>query len=440
MQYSSIQEQDPEVYNLIQKENQRITEGLVMIPSENLVSNSVLEANGSIFTNKYAEGYPGKRYYEGNAVVDQLELLAQKRALNLFGADGYTVNVQPYSGSPANIEVYTGLLSFGDTILSMELSSGVHLTHGSPVNFSGKAYAFVYYDLDPVSEQIDYDLLEKLALEHKPKMILSGFTAYPRAVNFERVALIAKKVGAISLADISHVAGLVAAGLHQSPFPFTDVVTTTTHKTLRGPRGGMIFSKPEFSAAIDKAVFPGLQGGPHEHTIAALAVALKEAGLENFKVYAQTVVENARVLAETLSGLGLRLVSGGTDTHLLLVDLRSYGEARGYLVAKALDLVGIYANRNAIYKDTTSPFYPSGLRLGTAALTTRGMGREEMKAIGKLIAQVIAIAAPIALPEDKAERAQVIAQAVKGFESNTELSAIAEQVKKISKQFFVPGV
>lgn len=440
MNYSTIQKQDQEIYDLTKREEIRQKEGLELIPSENYVSEAVLEANASIFTNKYAEGYPGKRYYEGNAVVDELERLCQKRALQAFAADGYSVNVQPYSGSPANIEVYSAILNYRDTVLAMDLSHGVHLTHGAPANFSGKNYNFVHYRFDPSTEQIDYNLMEKLALEHKPKLIISGFTAYPRKIDFLRVHEIAQKVGAISMADISHIAGLIVAGVHASPFPFTDIVTTTTHKTLRGPRGAIIFSKSEYGPKIDKAVFPGMQGGPHEHTIAALAVSLKEAMLPEFKDYSQKVVSNAWKLAQTLIAEGLKLVSNGTDNHLILVDLRPFGVGRGYLVAKALDAAGIYLNRNSVFDDASSPFYPSGIRLGTPALTSRGMGDKEMEKIGKWISEITKEFAQIELPEDKTQRTETIKRAEAQMVSNGTIQRVKKDVAGLTADFPVPGI
>jgi len=440
MKYPTLQNDDPEVFDLIRREERRNKEGLELIPSENYVSEAVLEGNASIFTNKYAEGYPGKRYYEGNEVVDVLEILCQERARRAFGAQGYGINVQPYSGSPANIEVYSAILEYSDVVLAMDLSHGVHLTHGATANFSGKNYKFVNYRFDPATEQIDYDLMEKMAVQHKPKLILSGFTAYPRKVNFERVHAIAKKVGAISMADISHIAGLIVSGVHESPFPFTDIVTTTTHKTLRGPRGAIIFSKPEYSTKIDKAVFPGMQGGPHEHTIAALAVALKEAVSPAFKEYSTQTVKNAAALADVLMAGGLKLVSNGTDNHLILVDLRPFGIGRGYIVAKALDAARIYLNRNGVFDDPSSPFYPSGIRLGTPALTTRGMKEDEMKQIGDMIVRVVKEFAVIDLPEDREARGQKIKDFLAKLPTNSLIKELGEQAKDLAIRFPVPGI
>src|SRR3989338_3473887 len=366
-----LQEQDPEVFEIIEKEKARQREGLEMIPSENYASSAVLEANGSILTDKYAEGYAGRRYYGGNIHIDEIERLAQKRAQEVFGVRNYHVNVQPYSGSPANIAVYLGLLELGDKILSLKLAHVGHLTHGDPVSLSGRAFKFVHYEVDGEKETLDYDVIEKLAREEKPKLIVSGFTAYPRKIDFKKMHEIAKAVGAVSMADISHISGLIIGGVHPSPFPFTDVVTTTTHKTLRGPRAAMIFSKPEFSDKIDKAVFPGMQGGPHEHTIAAVAVALREAGKPEFRKFAVQVVKNAKTLAASLQKEGLRLISGGTDNHLMLIDLRPFGPGRGKFIEKALEAVRISVNKSPIPNDPSPPFYPSGIRLGTPAVTSR---------------------------------------------------------------------
>ncbi|MGB9609107.1 MAG: serine hydroxymethyltransferase, partial [Minisyncoccia bacterium] len=378
MEYKELQNKDAEVYNLILKEQERQKNGIELIPSENYASKAVLEAIASIFNDKYAEGYPNKRYYGGNIYVDELETLCQKRAKEVFKAENYNVNVQPYSGTPANLAVYAGLLNFGDTILSLKLAHGGHLSHGDPVSLSGKLFKFIHYEVNPETEQLDYQKIEELAKEHKPKLIISGFTAYPRQIDFEKIAGIAKNIGAISMADISHIAGLVVGGVHPSPFPFCDIITTTTHKTLRGPRGAMIFSKEEFSEKINKAVFPGMQGGPHEHIIAGIAVALKEARSEEFKNYAKQIILNAQTLAQTLINNGIKLVSGGTDNHLLLLDLRPFGPGKGYFIEKALEAANITVNKNPIPGDLFPPYYPSGIRLGTPAVTSRGMKEKEM--------------------------------------------------------------
>lgn len=374
---------DPEIGDAIEQEYYREENGLELIASENVVSEAVLLAAGSILTNKYAEGYPGHRYYGGCEKVDIVEMLAQERAKKLFGA-AYA-NVQPHSGSQANTAVYVALLHPGDTVLGMSLSDGGHLTHGSPVNLSGLYYHFVPYGLDPVTERIDYDRLEALAREHKPKLIVAGASAYPRVIDFARIAEIAHSVGAYLMVDMAHIAGLVAAGLHPSPLPFADVVTTTTHKTLRGPRGGLILTNnEEMAKRINKAIFPGIQGGPLLHIIAAKAVCFGEALTPAFAAYQQHIVDNARVLGETLTSDGFRLVSGGTDNHLMLLDLRPFGLTGKEMEAR-LDACGITVNKNTIPNDPEKPSVTSGIRLGTPAVTTRGMGEEEMRRIAHLI-------------------------------------------------------
>lgn len=381
-----LKKTDPLISNLIKKEIKRQKQGLELIPSENFVSLAVLKALGSPLTNKYSEGYAGKRYYGGNEFIDQIESLTIARAQKLFKAP--YVNVQPYSGSPANLAVYFGLLKPGDTIMGMNLAHGGHLTHGHKVNLSGKIFNFVQYGVDPKTHLIDYNQIEKLARIHRPKLIVSGATAYPRIIKFKKIAQIAQKVKALSMADIAHIAGLIIGQVHPSPFPFTDIVTTTTHKTLRGPRGAMIMSKKEFAPQIAKSIFPGMQGGPHNHTTAAIAVALKEAAAPKFKTYAHQIIKNAQVLAESLKEQGLKLISNGTDNHLILIDLTPT-TMTGKQAEKILEQTGIYVNKNMIPYDPRSPFNPSGIRLGTPALTTRGFKEKEMKIIGKLIAQVI---------------------------------------------------
>jgi len=377
---------DAEVAKCIAAEKRRQNEVLELIPSENLASLDVLEALGSVFNNKYSEGYPGRRYYGGNEFADAVETLAVERAKLLFGAEH--ANVQPYSGSPANLEVYFALLEFGDKVMGMSLAEGGHLTHGHKVNFSGRAYNFVQYGVRREDELLDYDEIRRVAEREKPKLLLSGATAYPREIDFKEFAEIAKDCGATSMVDMAHVAGLVAGGVHVSPFPETDVVTTTTHKTLRGPRGAMILCKRAFAERIDKAVFPGLQGGPHEHAIAAKAVCFGEALKPEFKDYARQVVKNAKVLAEELQNRGLRLVSGGTDTHLILVDLTDK-KMPGKTAETALDKAGITVNKNMIPFDVRKPWDPSGIRLGTPVLTTRGMKEQEMRVVGELICRAI---------------------------------------------------
>ena len=378
---------DPEIQKAIDQELSRQREKLEMIASENIVSTAVMQAQGSILTNKYAEGYPGKRYYGGCEYVDIVEQLAIDRAKKLFGAK--YANVQPHSGAQANTAVYFALLQPGDTILGMNLTDGGHLTHGSPVNISGKYFKIIPYGVDKETERIDYDELERLAKEHQPKLIVGGASAYSRVIDFERMAQIAKSVGAYFMVDMAHIAGLVAAGLHPSPVPYADVVTTTTHKTLRGPRGGLILCRDaEFGKQFNKAIFPGIQGGPLMHVVAAKAVAFKEALSDEFKVYQQQVLDNAKALADELVKKGFRIVSGGTDNHLMLVDLRSKN-ITGKEAQFLLDEIGITANRNTIPFEPLSPFVTSGIRLGTPALTTRGLKEEDTREVADIIADVI---------------------------------------------------
>jgi len=377
---------DPQIAKLISQEKKRQEKGLILIPSENFVSLAVLQALGSICTNKYAEGYPNKRYYSGNKYIDKIETIARERAKKIFHAQH--ANVQPYSGSPANLAVYLALAQPGDTIMGMNLAQGGHLTHGHKVNISGKLFNFIQYGVDKKTYLINYSEIEKLAKKYRPKIIVSGATAYSRIIKFKKIHQIAHKIGAISMADISHIAGLIIAKCHPSPLPFTDVVTTTTHKTLRGPRGAIIMCKKKYASAIDKMVFPGMQGGPHENNIAGIAVALKEASRPDFKKYGQQIVKNAKTLAQALKNKGLNLVSGSTDNHLILIDLTDAG-ITGKQAENALEKVGIYVNKNMIPYDTRSPFNTSGIRLGTPALTTRGFKEREMKIIGELISQVI---------------------------------------------------
>ncbi len=381
-----IPKTDPEIYEAIQKELKRQRDGLELIASENYTSEAVLEACGSVLTNKYAEGYPGKRYYGGCEFVDIAEDLARERAKKLFGAEH--ANVQPHSGSQANMAVYFTELQPGDTIMGLNLSHGGHLTHGHPVNFSGILYNIAQYGVDKETELLDYDAIAELAKQHKPKLIMTGASAYPRFWDFAKFREIADSVGAILVADIAHFAGLVAAKLHPDPVPHCHYVTTTTHKTLRGPRSGMVLCKEEFAKKLDKTVMPGMQGGPLMHIIAAKAVCLKEAMTDEFKAYQQRVLDNAKVLARTLESGGLRLVSGGTDNHLMLVDLRPKG-LTGKVVEKALDKTAITVNKNTIPFDPEKPFVTSGIRVGTPAVTTRGMGTAEMEIIGNLIIEGI---------------------------------------------------
>ncbi len=421
-----IQMYDPELYAAIANELQRQRENLELIASENFTSMAVMEAQGSVLTNKYAEGYPYRwskktgqinynlygRYYGGCEYIDEVEKLAIERAKQLFGADH--ANVQPHSGSQANMAAYFSLVKPGDTVLSLELSHGGHLTHGHPLSFSGQFYNIIHYQVNKNSEQFDYEEIERLALEHKPQMILTGASAYPRKIDFARFRAIADMVGAKFMVDMAHIAGLVAAGLHENPVPFADVVTTTTHKTLRGPRAGLILCKDEFAKDIDAKVFPGIQGGPLMHAIAGKAAAFHEALQPEFKAYQQNVVKNAATLAEALMAEGFKLVSGGTDTHLMLVDLgpEEQGGPSGKRMEEALDLAGITANKNTVPFDTRSPFVASGIRLGTPSVTTRNMGMEQMKTIAKLIKKV----------RDN-------------HEDETALAAVKQEVRNLTAQF-----
>ena len=402
MLMNNIKGSDPEVYQLILNETNRIENGVELIPSENFVSRAVLQAMGSVFTNKYSEGYPKRRYYGGQEFVDKVENLAIERAKKLFGAEH--VNVQPYSGSPANQAVFFALLNLGDKYMGLDMNCGGHLTHGSPVNFSGIQYRPIPYFVDRETELIDMDEVRKLALKNRPKMIISSLTAYPRKLDFKEFQEICQEVDAYHLADISHIAGLIVGSVHESPFPFTDVITTTSHKTLRGPRGAVVMCKKEdrlhdeyhgdteknLAQLIDSAVFPGLQGGPHDHITAAKAVAFGEALRPEFKEYARQIVKNAKALAEELMAQGVKLVTDGTDNHLMLIDLRPKGlKGRGKQLQSAMDKANITLNKNAVPFQEASPFNPSGLRLGTPAVTTRGMKEGEMKVIAQCISRVI---------------------------------------------------
>ena len=383
-----ISKADHEIFDAIKKEGARIRNGVELIPSENFVSKAVLQAYATFFTNKYSEGYPGKRYYGGNQFVDVVENLAIERAKKLFGAEH--VNVQPYSGSPANQAVFFAMLNLGDTFMGFDLSAGGHLTHGSPVNFSGKQYNCIPYNVDRETELLDYDQIMKAARQSNPKMIISGLTAYPRRIDFKAFKEICDGVGAYHFADIAHIAGLCATGIHQNPVPFCDFVTTTTHKTLRGPRGAIIMCKEKYAQAIDKAVFPGLQGGPHNHVTAAKAVSFKEALQPDYKKYCEQIVKNAKALADSLMEHGLELVTGGTDNHLMVIKLVNKGlPGKGKEIQNALGEAEIYVNKNTIPYEPATPFNPSGIRLGTPAVTTRGFKESEMKVIGECIAKVI---------------------------------------------------
>jgi Glycine/serine hydroxymethyltransferase len=399
----ALNQVDPKAYEAIEHELQRQRRKLELIASENIVSRAVMEAQGSVLTNKYAEGYPGKRYYGGCEYVDVVEQLAIDRAKELFGANW--ANVQPHSGAQANMAVFFALLQPGDTILGMNLTDGGHLTHGSPVNISGTYYKVIPYGVDRETERIDYDALERLAKEHKPKMIIAGASAYARTIDFARIGTIAKAAGALFMVDMAHIAGLVAAGQHPSPVPYADVVTSTTHKTLRGPRGGIILGRDEeIGKKINKAVFPGIQGGPLMHVIAAKAVALGEALQPSFRKYGAQVVKNAAALADELIRLGYRIVSGGTDTHVMLVDLTNK-EITGKDAQNILDEVNITANRNTIPFEPRSPFITSGIRLGSPALTTRGFNEEDMREVARIIAYVLD--APTDMPRREEARRRV---------------------------------
>lgn len=403
----TLQKRDPEIAKMIEMELGRQRNKLEMIASENFVSKAVMEAQGSVLTNKYAEGYSGKRYYGGCEYVDMVETLAIERAKKLFGADH--VNVQPHSGSQANFGVYFALLKPGDTIMGMNLSHGGHLTHGSPVNISGTYFNIVPYGVDETTQEIDYDEMRRIALETKPKLIIGGGSAYSRIIDFKKMADIAHEVDAIFMVDMAHFAGLVAAGLHPNPVEYADVVTTTTHKTLRGPRGGMIMCKEKYAKAIDKAIFPGIQGGPLMHVIAAKAVAFGEALQPEFKVYAQQIITNAKVLAQALADYGFTIVSGGTDTHVMLVDVRNTG-LTGKEAEHLLDEVGITCNKNTIPFDPASPFVTSGIRLGTPALTSRGLKEDDMKEIAAIIDLVLHNPEDMAKLEEARKRVAVLCE------------------------------
>jgi glycine hydroxymethyltransferase len=409
---SALEMYDPQIYELLTQEKARQSGAIRLIPSENYVSKAVMQASGSCLTNKYAEGYPGKRYYEGQKVTDLIETLAVERAKKIFGADA--ANVQSYSGSVANIAAYSALLKPGDMIMGLSLPYGGHLTHGSKISVTSRFYKSVPYEVDLNTGRLDYDKIEQLAKKQKPRMIISGATSYPREIDFEIFGQIAKKVGAYHLSDIAHVAGLVVAGIHKSPVPYADVVSTTSHKTLRGPRGGILLCKAEHAKAIDRAVFPGLQGGPHLHTIMGIAVAMAEADTPEFINYAKQIVKNARRLAEKLLEYGFNLVSGGTDNHLILIDLRNKG-IRGKKLAKALDRAGIVTNFNTVPGDPAPPTDPSGLRIGTPAATTRGMKEPQMDIIAGLINKV-----------------------AENIDDEAAIAEVGREALLLSSQFFVP--
>lgn len=433
---------DPVLAKLIKAEEIRQKETLQMIPSENHTSQAVLEALGTVLSNKYSEGYPKKRYYQGNTIIDEVEILAQKRAKKLFGVPH--VNVQPYSGSPANTAIYFALLKpMRDKIMGLSLAFGGHLTHGAPVSISGKYFKAIPYEVGR-NGRLDYDAIEKQAMRQKPKIIICGYTAYPRTIDFERFGKIADKAGAYLLSDISHIAGLVAGGIHPSPVPHTHIVMTTTHKTLRGPRGAIIMvtkkglkKDPELADKIDKAVFPGLQGGPHDNQTAAIAVALKEASTPAFKNYAAQIVKNSKALALALLEFNFELSGGGSDNHLILIDLRSKG-VNGSVAAIALEVAGIVVNKNGVPFDTMPPFYPSGIRLGTPAITTRGMKVAEMTKIAGWINQTIEEIKNEKLPDDHEKRASFIKDFRYRIGKNEKLLQIAQEVKSLCQKFPIP--
>ena len=416
---------DPKIADLLREEAVREATGLELIPSENLVSEAVLEAMGSIFTNKYAEGYPGKRYYGGCEVADKVEQLAIDRAKQLFGAEH--ANVQAHSGTSANVAVYMSTLKPGDTVLGMALAHGGHLTHGHPLNFSGRMYKFVEYHVRQSDERIDYDEIEKLAQEHKPKMIVAGASAYSRIIEFERIAKVAKEVGAIFFVDMAHIAGLVAAGVHPSPVPHADIVSTTTHKTLRGPRGGMVISKSTFAKELDKLTFPGMQGGPLVHTIAAKAVCLKEAMEPSFIEYQKQVVANAKALANAISRHGFRVVSGGTDNHVFLIEVHPRG-ITGSDAEKALDRAGITVNKNAIPFDPLPPMKAGGIRLGSPSVTTRGMKEPEMELVANGVAEVLSHIGDASVEQKVRKQVAELAARFPIYESRTRPAATHARV------------
>lgn len=441
---SELQKTDPAVYKILAQEAKRQSEGIELIPSENYVSASVLEAMGSIFTNKYSEGYPGKRYYGGQQFVDELETLAIERVKKLFNVAH--ANVQPYSGSPANLAVYFATCAIGDVVMGQNLPDGGHLTHGWKVNFTGVNYKSVPYHVK-ADGYIDIEEVRRLAREHRPRLLWCGATAYVREFPFKELGEIADEVGAYFAADIAHISGLIIGGVHPSPSPYADMITTTTHKTLRGPRGGMIMVTEKglkkdatLAEKIDRAIFPGLQGGPHDHTTAAIAVALGEASRPEFRDYAHQVVANAKVLAKTLMDEGMKLVSNGTENHMILIDLTPDGPGRGAFLQEALDEVSITLNKNTIPADPSSPFYPSGVRLGTPAATTRGMKEIEMQKIGAWIARVYDEIKGWKLPETKEERTEVFKKFRREIAANKTLEIVRYEVQALCKTFPVPGI
>lgn len=445
MSYNHIQHQDAEIYDQIVNEANRQKDGLELIPSENYTSPAVMEAMGSILTNKYSEGYAHKRYYGGNEFIDQVELLAIERAKKLFGVPH--ANVQPYSGSPANLAVYMATCNPGDVIMGLNLPDGGHLTHGWKVSATAIFYKSVPYHVKK-DGRIDMDEVWRLAKEHKPKLIWSGATAYTYLYEYDKFTEVAESIGAYHVADIAHVAGLIAAGAHPSPAPHAHIITTTTHKTLRGPRGGMIMvterglqKDPDLGQKIDAAVFPGLQGGPHDHQTAAIAIALKEAATEEFKAYGKQIVANAKALAESLKNNGLKLVADGTENHLILIDLVPvFGPGGGVFASEVMEAGGMTANKNTIPKDPSSPFYPSGIRLGTPALTTRGMKEAEMVKVGEWIARAVHEVGKYRLPADLKERGAYIKKFKDELAGNQTIKTIREEIREFCKNFPVPGI
>lgn len=439
-----ISKTDPEIYGLLKKELERQQHGLEMIPSENNVSKAVMQAMGSVLTNKYSEGYPKKRYYGGNQFVDEVELLAVERAKKAFNVPH--ANVQPYSGSPANFAVYIAVMQPDEVVMGLNLSDGGHLTHGFKASATGQLFKSVPYHVKP-DGYIDLEEVERLALEHKPKLMWVGYTAYSREFPFEELSKIADKAGAYLAADIAHISGLVASGIHKSPVPYVHIVTTTTHKTFRGPRGGIIMvtqkgldKDPDLANKIDKAVFPGLQGGPHDHTTAAIAVALKEMMQPEFKTYCEQIVRNSRTLAKSLMGNGMKVVTNGTDNHMLLVNLTQFGKGKGIFAQEALDEANITLNKNTIPADPSSPFYPSGIRMGTPSLTTRGMKEKEMEHIGKWISEVIQEIKKYELPEDKKEINNYLKKFREEIKHNKKIHEIRNNVVELCKKFpLYPG-
>lgn len=438
---SNLKTTDPKIFNLIAAEEKRQKEVLEMIPSENYASHAVMQALGSVLTNKYSEGFPKKRYYQGNEFIDQVEILAQERAMKLFGVP--YVNVQPLSGSPANSAIYLALLKDGEKIMGLNLAMGGHITHGHKLGLSGRLFTFAHYTLGK-GDLLDYDLIEEQVMKEKPKLLICGYTAYPRIIDFKKFREIADKAGCYLMADISHITGLIIAGAHPSPAPYADVIMTTTHKTLRGPRGAIIMvtkrglaKNPDFPKNIETAIIPGLQGGPHDNQTAAIAVALLEASKPSFKVYGKQVVKNAKALAKVLTANGFQLVSGGTDNHLLLVDLRSKG-VNGAIAAFALEVANIVVNKNGVPNDTMPPFYPSGIRLGTPALTTRGMKETDMKKVGNWMIRTIDAVKDTHLPEVKEERSKYFSELKKKLAKDKELLKIGAEVKKFATRFPLP--